>query len=92
MPVGWDPRKASANLRKHGVHFADAVLVLEDERALTAEDEAVADEERWITLGMDGLGRVLVVVFTWRGKNVRLISARVATPGELRQYEEANEA
>lgn len=82
----WDEFKARGNQRKHGVDFADAALVLEDDRALTVRDEAT-DEERWVTLGCDALGRVLVVVYTWRGEVARLISARKATPVERRQYE-----
>ena len=58
----WDPVKARLNFRKHGVYFADAVTVLEDERALTIRDAYSDDEERWITLGMDAMGRVLVVI------------------------------
>lgn len=92
MDCEWDPAKARANLTKHGVHFADAVSVLEDDLALTIRDPYSEDEERWITLGMDALGRVLVVVYTWRGETVRLISARQATPHERRQYEESHEA
>jgi uncharacterized DUF497 family protein len=84
----WDPAKARDNLRKHGIDFADAALVLEDEHALTVPDEASTSEERFITLGMDPLGRVLVVVYTWRAANVRLISARKATRREQRQYGE----
>jgi uncharacterized DUF497 family protein len=84
----WDPAKARDNLRKHGIDFADAALVLEDEQAITMPDEASTPEERFITLGMDPLGRVLVVVYTWRADNVRLISARKATRREQRQYEE----
>jgi uncharacterized DUF497 family protein len=84
----WDPAKARQNLRKHGVDFADAVPVLEDEAALTIRDPFSEQEQRWITLGMDALGRLLVVVYTWRGDRIRLISARPATPRERRQYEE----
>jgi uncharacterized DUF497 family protein len=84
----WDPAKARTNLRKHGIDFADAVSALEDESALTIEDPFSESEPRWITLGLDALGRVLVVVYTWRGDSVRLISARPATAGERRQYEE----
>jgi len=84
----WDPAKARQNLRKHGVDFADAVTVLEDEAALTIRDPFSEQEQRWITLGMDALGRLLVVVYTWRGDRIRLISARLATPREWRQYEE----
>jgi hypothetical protein len=81
----WDPEKAAANLRKHGVDFADAATALSDEAALTIPDDA-GGEERFVTLGMDALGRVLVVVYTWRGDDVRLISARRATARERRRY------
>jgi uncharacterized DUF497 family protein len=84
--VEWDPRKAAANLKKHGVDFADAALVLYDDRAITIrEDEA--GEERYVTIGMDPAMRILVVVYTWRGNRPRLISAREATPHERDQYE-----
>lgn len=91
MLVEWDPAKARANARKHGVQFADAVAVLEDDRALTMRDTSVHEEERWVTLGLDGLGRVLVVVYAWRGESIRVISARKATARERRRYEEGNE-
>ncbi|HEV3333836.1 MAG TPA: BrnT family toxin [Bryobacteraceae bacterium] len=86
MAVDWDPAKARANLRKHGIRFADAVTALEDERAISVRDEK-EDEERWITIGMDSVRRILVVVYTWRGEEIRLISARRATARESRQYE-----
>jgi uncharacterized DUF497 family protein len=82
MSYEWDSAKAQANLRRHGFDFADAALVLEDDHAITAADEASTSEERCTTLGMDSLGRVLVVVYTWRADNVRLISARKATRRE----------
>jgi uncharacterized DUF497 family protein len=84
--VQWDSEKAAANLEKHGVDFADAATVLHDEMALTVEDHA-EDEQRWATVGVDALGRVLVVVYTWRDEDCRLISARLATKVERRQYE-----
>jgi uncharacterized DUF497 family protein len=59
----WDPRKAGANFRKHGVRFADAVSALEDERAITLRDD-VHGEERWVTIGMDALARMMTVVYT----------------------------
>ena len=68
------------------------MTALEDERALTDRDVSSDDEERWVTMGIDGEGRVLVVVYTWRGENLRLISARNATRRERRVYEESNEA
>ena len=87
MAYQWDSDKAIANLRKHGVDFADAAVVLSDDIAITVQDERF-DQERFITIGMDGLGRVIVVVYTWRGNDIRLISARPATRAECRQYEE----
>jgi hypothetical protein len=84
--VDWDPRKAAANVKKHGVDFADAATVLYDDRAITIRDDD-EDEERYVTIGMDALGRLLVVVYTWRADRPRLISARPATARERRQYE-----
>ena len=84
--VEWDPKKAAANLKKHKVDFADAATVLTDGYALTAEDED-PEEERFVTLGMDALGRILVVVYTWREDVPRIISARNANPSERRRYE-----
>ena len=74
------------NLKKHEVSFADAVTVFTDDRDLTFDDSQ-PDEERHITLGMDALAQILVVVYTWRGDRIRIISARRATPNERRQYE-----
>jgi len=91
MSWEWDPGKAKANFAKHRVSFADAVTVLEDDLALTMPDLYADDEERWVTLGRDALGRLLVVIYTWRGDLVRRISARQATARELQQYEENHE-
>jgi len=83
----WDPRKARANRRQHGIDFADTTTVFEDEWALTVTDEITAvDEQRYLTLGRDALGRILVVAYTWRGDGIRMISARRATPRERSQY------
>jgi uncharacterized DUF497 family protein len=83
----WDPHKGRANLRRHGVDFADAVSVFEDERAITMRDDLTAvDEQRWLTLGRDTRGRILVVAYTWRGDRVRVFCARRATASERRQY------
>ncbi|HSM15688.1 MAG TPA: BrnT family toxin [Gemmatimonadales bacterium] len=81
----WDPGKAQANRRKHGVDFVDATMVLYDEHALTLADPT-PDEERFVTLGLDAFGRILVVVYTWRDDRIRLISARKATARERQQY------
>lgn len=87
MAYQWDRDKAAANLRKHGVDFADAVSVFSDDLAVTITDKRF-DEERFITIGMDALGRVLVVVYTWRNDEIRIISARQATRYEQNQYQE----
>jgi uncharacterized DUF497 family protein len=79
--------ETASNIRTHGVDFADAALVLYDDFALTAKDSRAYGEERLITMGIDPLGRILVVVYTWRGERVRLIPARRATPLERKRYE-----
>jgi hypothetical protein len=83
--VQWDPKKANSNLRKHGIDFADAATVLEDEDAVTVSDDE-PDEQRFVTLGQDAQGRLLVVVYTWWDDEIRLISARKAVPRERKQY------
>jgi uncharacterized DUF497 family protein len=83
----WDAQKARANFRKPGLDFAGAVAVFEDEQALTMRDELTAvDEQRFLSLGRDVRGRILVVAYTWRGSRIRLFSARRATAGERRRY------
>lgn len=82
----WDPAKAASNYRKHGIHFADAVGALEDDRAITIADTS-SDEERFKTLGTDFLGRLLVVAYSQREERVRLISARRATAPQRAIYE-----
>ena len=87
MKYQWDKIKATSNLKKHGIEFADAVSVFLDELAITIPDNRF-DEERFVTIGMDGFGRILVIVFTWRSEEIRLISARLAERRERKQYEE----
>jgi uncharacterized DUF497 family protein len=81
----WDPEKAEANLRKHRIDFADAVSVFSDPLALTIPDE-FGEEARFLTMGCDLLGRVVVVSHTWREERIRVISARKGTRREQRQY------
>lgn len=82
----WHPLKAERNYVKHGVRFSDATSIFADPAAITVEDE-YPDEERYAIVGHDGAGRLLVVIFTWRGENlVRLISARRATRAEAQTY------
>jgi uncharacterized protein len=82
----WDPDKERLNRRKHGVAFPDAFAVFEDPNALTRNDDE-HEEERYVTMGMDCFGRLLVVVYTWRDDNIRIISARKANQSEVSQYE-----
>ena len=86
MDFEWDEKKATVNRRSHGIDFADASTVFDDPLALTVSDTS-SDEERFATLATDALGRVLVVVYTWREQTVRLISARKATQRERQHYD-----
>ena len=88
MRFEWDPPKAAANLRTHGVSFAEAVTVLEDDFALTREDPAADDEPRFVTLGLSNLGNLLVVVYPYRDPDaIRLISAWTANTRQREAYE-----
>ena len=83
----WDPAKAAANFKKHGVRFADAALSLEDPLGLSAPDPDTSSEPRLVSLGADPAGRVLVTVYTLRGRSTRIISSRKASRSERRAYE-----
>ena len=86
MDYEWEPGKATENLKKHGVDFADAVIALEDENALTIEDRD-NEELRFKTLGMGPYLNVLYVIHAERGEStIRIISARPATKHEMKQY------
>ena len=85
----WDPRKAAANFRKHGVSFEDAESVFADERARLIDDpDHSADEERFLLLGLSSSLRLLVVAHCYReaGGIIRIISARKATREEQGFY------
>jgi uncharacterized protein len=86
----WDPTKARANLKKHGVSFEEAATVFGDPLSLTIVDpqHSTPQESRFILLGQSASGRLLVVAHTETGDDIRLISARLATPRERRDYEE----
>ena len=90
----WDEIKAEANARKHGVTFELASTAFHDPRLLTVADlEHSETEERWFSVGRASNGVVLSVVYLWSdadpaATNIRLISARKATPAESRQYHE----
>jgi uncharacterized DUF497 family protein len=84
----WDPSKAAANLRTHGVSFAEAVTLLEDDFALTREDPDTVEERRYVTLGLSNLGNLLVVVYTYRQPDaIRVISAWKANKRQRVLYE-----
>ncbi len=88
MIVVWDIRKATTNVRNHGVEFSHAATVLDDPMSVTIEDTRHA-EQRFITVGSDLTGRILVVVYAYSGEEeIRLILARKATPKERRVYEQ----
>ncbi len=89
MLFAWDQNKAAANLRKHGVSFHEAGTVFGDPLAVTYEDPDHSDEEeRFITIGLSGQSRLLIVSHTPRAAQTRIISARPVTRGERSFYEE----
>jgi uncharacterized DUF497 family protein len=88
----WDPTKARQNAKKHRVTFERGATVFKDPNALSLFDDEHSEEERWITLGLDETGVLLVTSHTYdeEGENrarVRLISARKATKNEKKQYQ-----
>ncbi len=87
MRVTFDPKKNAANLKNHGVSLAAGDGVLNDPLALTIEDDAAEGEQRFVSIGMNTFGSLMVVVYTHRGGDVRLISVRKAEPKERRAYE-----
>jgi len=84
----WDSSKAASNAKKHGVRFSEATVALQDEFAATISDPDSEGEERFVSLGVDDRGRVLVTVFVQRGDIIRIISSRPASKGEREVYEE----
>jgi uncharacterized protein len=86
MDIEFDPAKAFSNLKKHKVIFAHAEQALGDRMAVTMERFDAEGERHIITLGMDTLGRILLIVQTPRGDCIRLISARKASRPEAEQY------
>jgi len=85
----WDANKARMNLAKHGISFEEASTVFGDPRSLTIPDPVhSAVENRFVIIGASYRGKLLVVAHTERGGNIRIISARVASRRERRNYEE----
>jgi uncharacterized DUF497 family protein len=89
LKFDWDPKKAAANLRKHGVAFDEAMTAFADPHSITIPDpDHSEDEDRCILIGRSTVQRLLVVVHLERGERLRLISARLAARRERRTYEE----
>ena len=90
----WDPRKAHDNRDKHGITFDEAATVFRDSKALSIFDPDHSEtEDRWITMGISGNGRLLIVNHTFRVESeddvtVRIISSRKATKQEIKKYGE----
>jgi uncharacterized DUF497 family protein len=87
MKITWDPTKAKNNFQKHKVRFSDVESALFDPMALTIEEQDIDGERRFVTLGTDSIGRIVLVVYVYRNEGIRLISARKATPSERKYYE-----
>ena len=91
MPLrfAWDPRKAAANLRKHGVRFGEAASAFEDALSVTIPDPLHSNsEERFVLIGVSRNQHLVVVAHVERGDIIRIISARIASRAERRTYEE----
>ena len=87
MSADFDPKKDAANIKKHGVSLSEGDGVLNDPLALTVEDDAAEGEQRFVTIGINAFGSLMVVVHSTRGKGTRVISVRKADPRERRNYE-----
>ena len=87
MSAEFDPKKDAENLKKHGVSLSEGDGVLNDPLAMTVEDESAQGEQRFVTIGINVFGSLMVVVHTPRDKDVRIISVRKADPKERRNYE-----
>ena len=89
MSFEWDVRKAEANYKKHGVHFSESLPVFEDDYAITITDDVSGpNEQRFVAIGLGAKERVMVVIYSYRGSKIRIISARLPEPHERMQYEE----
>ena len=87
MSPKFDPKKNVANIRKHGVSLAVSDGVLNDPLALTVEDDSAEGEQRFVTIGMNSFGSLMVVVYTHCDDDIHLISVRKSDPTERRSYE-----
>ena len=88
MEFEWDPEKAAANVKKHGVEFAEAMTIFSDPLELTIADPNHSEDEcRFLSIGLSTGGRLLVVAYTERAGRTRIINAREASGQERKNYE-----
>lgn len=85
--IEFDPKKAAKNFDKHGVRFSDCEPVFYDERALPLDEQDVDGEQRYVLMGLSAIEQIVVLVWTPRGENYRIISARRANKRERKEYE-----
>ena len=85
MNFVWDERKRLSNIEKHGIDFQNAIEVFSDPDALSFKSKAEHEEDRYLIIGRCN-GRVITVIFTWRGDTIRVISARIARREERQRY------
>lgn len=88
MTATFDPKKDAANIKKHGVSLAEGDGVLSDPLAITIEDDSAEGEQRFVTVGANTFGTLMIVVWTYRDDDVRIISVRKPTRKERGTYEE----
>ena len=87
MGFEWDQEKAASNFSKHGVRMSEAIPVFDDPYAVTmTDDESDPGEQRFVAIGMGAKARLLVVAYTWRGADIRIISVRPAETHEREDY------
>ena len=89
MSAEFDPKKDAANVKKHGVSLSEGDGVLNDPLALTVEDDLAESEQRFVTIGMNAFGSLMVVIHAYRGSKSRIISVRKPDPKERRNYEKS---
>jgi uncharacterized DUF497 family protein len=89
VSANFDPKKDAANIKKHGVSLSEGDGVLSDPLALAVEDDGVEGEQRFVTIGMNIFGTLMVVVHTPRREGPRIISVRKPDPRERRNYEKS---
>ncbi|MGQ2979195.1 MAG: BrnT family toxin [Polaromonas sp.] len=90
MEIEYDPQKADEVWQKHRVHLSDCEMIFYDDHAICVEDGHHEGERRWVRIGMNAQGQLVLVWNTWRGDTARLITARKASKSERTKYEERN--